>query len=290
MEWSTFVNHLLDMVHVAAFQIQTRSFKEVRKLLDDDYEDLLCEILYTNRNPIAGKAFVENCLTSLHNSGKHLHFLRVLARLIRNLTIDELVVAGDLYDRGPRGDKVVEILMQQPKAWVAWGNHDIVWIGACLGQQACIGHVLRVSIRYNVTQQLEEGYGIPLQPLQYLAETVYGSDPAPCHKVKFTSYAARSPELLRKMQKAAAILQYKLEGQIIANNPDFDLDHRRLLHHINFEKGTVNVDGTEYELKDTNFPTIDVNNPYELSHEEKKCMDVITNSFRSSSKMWTHMK
>jgi fructose-1,6-bisphosphatase-3 len=183
---------------------------------------------------------------------------------------------------------VVDYLRQQPNVSFIWGNHDVAWLGAALGHEALICHVLRVSLRYRRLGQLDEGYSIPLTPLEHMARTVYADDPA-VHFMPATS-GMRPDVIVARMQKAAAIMQFKLEGQMIARNPDWELGHRALLHRIDHAAGTIEVDGTRYPLQDTFVPTIDPANPYELSEEEKVCLARLRNSFVSSQKLWEHMQ
>jgi fructose-1,6-bisphosphatase-3 len=199
-----------------------------------------------------------------------------------------LIIAGDCWDRGQRGDKEVDYLMQQPNVSFVWGNHDAAWLGACLGHEALICHVLRISLRYRRLSQLEEGYGIPIEPLDLLVRTVYADDPASGFEVKGTGM--REKIMMARMQKAAAIMQFKLEGQLIARHPEWQMEHRRLLHRINRENGTVEVDGTSYPINDTHFPTVDPANPYDLTAEERLCVRRIRSSFLASQKLWNQMR
>jgi fructose-1,6-bisphosphatase-3 len=147
-------------------------------------------------------------VAALIAGGRVSHVIHLTVRVVRDLAIDEIIVAGDCFDRGPRADRVVDYLRRQPTVAITWGNHDAAWIGACLGQDALIAHVLRVSLRYRRLSQLEEGYGITLQPLEHLARTVYADDPAECFTPKGTGL--RDTRSVARMQKAAAILQFKL--------------------------------------------------------------------------------
>ncbi len=235
-----------------------------------------------------GDAYIDAIVDSLAQHERALHVIHLVARVVRDLTIDELIVAGDCFDRGPRGDRIVEFLQHLPNVSFAWGNHDMEWLGACLGQEALIAHVLRVSLRYRRLSQLEEGYGITMQPLEHLVRAVYADDPAECFKPRGSGL--REPLTMARMQKAAAIMQFKLEGQTIARNPHWKLEHRRLLHRIDHAAGTIELDGVIYPLRDTHFPTIDPANPYELSPEERACMDRLRRSFLSSQPLWKHMR
>jgi fructose-1,6-bisphosphatase III len=219
----------------------------------------------------------------LADEGSLLHLIHLTGRAIRNLTIDELVMAGDCWDRGPRGDRVVDYLMQQPNVALTWGNHDAAWLGAALGQEALICHVMRISLRYRRLLQLEEGYGIPLAPLDWLARTVYADDPAENFAVK--GIEMRDATSMARMQKATAVMQFKLEGQAIMRHPKWGLEHRRLLHRIDPAAGTIELDGVIYPLKDAHLPTLDPANPYTLSHEEAECLERMRTSFLASQKL-----
>jgi len=263
------------------------SLRRAMAVFPPEYRELLAEMLHaptTDRGPQFIEAIVDELL--LHN--KLLHLIHITGRLVRNLAIYELIIGGDCWDRGPRGDKVVDYLRQQPNVSFIWGNHDAAWLGACLGHEALISHVLRVSLRYRRLAQIDEGYSIPLTPLEHLARTVYADDPA-THFMPTLS-GIRPNDVVARMQKAAAIMQFKLEGQMIARHPEWEMDHRRLLHRINHARGTIEVDGVEYPLLDKLFPTIDPANPYELSPEEKTCLARVRQSFLSSQKLWEHMR
>jgi fructose-1,6-bisphosphatase-3 len=263
------------------------SLKRAMEVFPPEYKELLVEMLHvptTERGP----EFVEAIVDTLQRRGRVLHLIHLVGRLVRNLAIRELIIGGDCWDRGPRGDKVVSYLRQQPNVSFIWGNHDVAWLGACLGHEALICHVLRISLRYRRTSQLDEGYSIPLTPLEHLVRAVYSDDPA---KYFMPGTPGMRPmELVARMQKAAAIMQFKLEGQMLARNPGWELEHRRLLHRINHEAGTIVIDGETYSLRDTNLPTIDSADPYALSAEEKACLSRLKNSFISSQKLNAHMQ
>jgi len=263
------------------------SLKRAMNVFPPEYKELLFEMLNAPTTE-RGDEFLEAIVDELGRRGQVLHLIHLVGRMVRNLAIRELIIGGDCWDRGPRGDKVVDYLRQQPNVSFIWGNHDMSWLGAAMGHEALICTVLRISLRYRRLGQLDEGYSIPLTPLENLARTVYAKDPAECFKVK--GKGTRPPELIARMQKAIAVMQFKLEGQLIERNPQWNLDHRRLLHGIDQKAGTVKVDGVTYPLRDTSLPTIDPNNPYELSADERMCMDRLRHSFVSSQKLWEHMK
>jgi fructose-1,6-bisphosphatase-3 len=252
-----------------------------------EYRELFREMLHEPSSE-HGADYFDALIDSLVRLGRALIVVRLTVRVVRNLAIDELVIAGDLWDRGARGDRVVDYLGRQPRVAFTWGNHDAVWLGACLGQEALVAHVLRISTRYRRLSQLEEGYGVTMQPLEMLARKVYQDDPAACYQPR--GEGMREVLTMARMQKAAAVMQYKLEGQLIARHPEWELDARRLLHSIDQKAGTIRVDGKTYSLKDRHFPTIDPADPYELSADEKACMQRVRQSFTTSHKLWEHMR
>ena len=275
---------LFEVIRVLAGR---HSLKHAIRLFPSEYSELFSEILHepsTERE----RAYVEAIVDTLIRRGRVLHFIHLTCRVIRNLAIDELVIAGDCWDRGPRGDKVVDYLMQQPNVTFVWGNHDILWLGACLGNEALICTALRISLRYRRLFQLEEGYGIPLMPLECLAREVYGDDPAECFMPKADGLRERVS--VARMQKAVAVMQWKLEGQLIARHPEWGIQNRMLLHRINHDTGSIEIDGVSYPLKDQLFPTIDPDDPYELSDAERLCMTRLKASFLASQKLWEQMK
>jgi fructose-1,6-bisphosphatase III len=232
--------------------------------------------------------FLEALVDPFVRHGRDVDLLRAAAHVIRNLSVAEIVVAGDLGDRGPRLDGVIDLLMRQPSVAIVWGNHDASWMGACLGQEALIATVLRISLRYRRLSQLEEGYGITMAPVEKLARTVYGDDPADRFGVK--GEGLRDTLLMQRMQKAMAIVQFKLEGQTSRRHPEYGLDHRQLLHRIDPAAGTVTIDGKTHPLLDTRLPTVDfAGDPYALSPEERACMDRLKQSFLASPALWRHM-
>src|SRR4051812_8572775 len=277
------LRHEFELVRVLAARYSLRRAMEV---FPPEYRELMAEMLHeptTERD----KAFIEAIVDELLRRGRVLHLVHVTARLVRNLAIYELIIGGDCWDRGPRGDLVLDYLRRQPNVSFIWGNHDAAWLGASLGHEALICQVLRISLRYRRLGQLDEGYSIPLTPLEHLARTVYADDPA-------ASFLPREggmrPDLIvARMQKAAAVMQFKLEGQVIARNPQWAMERRRLLHRIDRAAGTIEVDGVRYPLGDTRLPTVDPACPYTLSAAEQRCMDRLRRSFLASQRLWEHM-
>ena len=275
---------LFEMVRILA---RRYTLVHATRVFPPDYRDLFQELLHEPSGE-RGPAYYDGLIDSLIAHNRALEVMRLTVRVVRNLAVDEIVIGGDCWDRGPRGDRVVDYLMKQPNLSFTWGNHDAAWFGASLGSEALIAHVLRISIRYRRLSQLEEGYGIPVQPLEALVRAIYPNDPAACFMPKGDGLRDRTT--MARMQKAAAVMQFKLEGQLIERNPQWGLAPRRLLHTLDKAAGTITVDEKAYPLKDTSFPTIDAAKPYELSAEERACMTRMRASFLASQKLWEHMK
>jgi fructose-1,6-bisphosphatase-3 len=215
--------------------------------------------------------------------------VRAGARLIRNLSCEELLVIGDLGDRGERMDRVCETLRRQPRCNLLWGNHDMLWIGSHLGHDACMLTMLRFSLRYRRLSQLEEGYGVIMAPIEKLAREVYGEDPAERFMPKGAGF--RDATTVARMQKAVAIMQFKAEGRMFDRHPEWNLSHRRLLHGIRFEGGratSVRIEGKDHPMLDGFLPTIDPKDPYSYSREELVCIDRLRESCTRSMKLREH--
>lgn len=259
-------------------------------LLDPHYRELFIE-LGSGQRP----DYIREMLLALSRHERDWSAVRAGARLIRNLTCAELLVAGDLGDRGARIDRVIDTLMSQPRVNVLWGNHDMLWIGSHLGHEPCMLTMLRFSARYRRAAQLEEGYGILTTPLERLVRDVYHDDPAERFMPK--GEGLREPLMVARMQKAIAVMQFKAEGRMIARHPEWNLDHRRLLHHIQFEGSgpnarakAVEIDGKAYEMLDQSLPTIDPDDPYAYSASEQACIDILRRSCTQSHRLREHME
>ncbi|MGD9790241.1 MAG: fructose-bisphosphatase class III [Phycisphaerales bacterium] len=263
------------------------------RLLPTWYRELFVELGSAQR-----PEYIKQMIAGLAVHDRDWGAVRAAARLIRNLAIGELIVAGDLGDRGPRIDRVIDTLMRQPKVSLLWGNHDMIWLGAYLGHEACLLTTLRFSARYRRAAQLEEGYGILTTPLERLVRDVYGDDPAERFTPKGEGH--RDPLMVARMQKAIAIMQFKSEGQMLERRPEWNLAHRRLLHRIKFEgtgksRKAVAIEletpsGIKsYALLDQNLPTIDPQNPYAYSPDEQLCLDRLKSSFTRSMRLREHM-
>ncbi|MGK4008767.1 fructose-bisphosphatase class III [Sorangium sp. So ce1036] len=263
------------------------TLRQVEQAFPADMRGLLRELV-SARAALGEGAYVDALVDPFLQHGREIEILRATARAIRNLTVFELVVAGDLGDRGPRLDKVIEYLMRQPRARVVWGNHDVSWMGASLGQEALIATVVRLSLRYGRLAQLEEGFGIPVAPVDRLARTAYADDPAARFAVR--GEGLRDALLMARMQKAMAILQLKLEGQLCRRRPEYALEHRCLLHRVDPRAGTVTIDGERHELLDTRFPTLGAGDPYALTQDEAACIALLKESFLKSPVLSRQMR
>jgi fructose-1,6-bisphosphatase-3 len=260
------------------------TLKHVERVIPDPFDALFRELLFRDETG-RSVAFFEQMLAPFVRHGRDLELVRTMAHAIRDLAVGELVVAGDLGDRGPRIDKVIDSLMQQPNVAITWGNHDGDWMAASLGHPAAIATVVRLSLRYQRLAQLEEGYGISMEPVAELARAAYGEDPVARFAVKGSADLR-----LARMQKAAAILQFKLEGALFRRRADWEMEERALLHRIDPGAGTITLEGTSYPLLDAHFPTIDWNDPYALSADEQRCLDALTASFTGSYPLARHMR
>lgn len=269
----------------------TRS--KVRKMLPEDYAYVIEELITEKQEVLNKEAYYEAIVNSIVELGQTEQFIIALAELIQRLVIDHLHILGDIYDRGPSPDLIMDRLEKYHSFDMQWGNHDIVWMGAAAGQLACIATVIRSSIRYGNLALLEEGYGINMVPLATFAMDAYKDDPCERFVLKDTTEEERSKketEMNRKMHKAIAILRFKLEGQLVHKYPEFGMENRCLLHRIDYENKTVEIDGKLYPMTDTYFPTVDPARPYELTEEEAEVMERLKSSFVHCEKLQRHVR
>jgi fructose-1,6-bisphosphatase-3 len=260
--------------------------QRVRQTFPPEQNELFQELL---AEPISGRPaeFLPTLVSALAEHEVARETIRAASHVVRNLAVAEILVAGDMGDRGPRIDGVLDYLQRQPNVAFTWGNHDASWMGACLGSEACIATVLRFSVRYDRLDQFEEGFGIPLAPLEKLAREVYGDDPAEHFAVK--GKGLRDPLHLARMQKAIAMLEFKCVGQAIRRHPEWKLDQRILLNFVDKAAGTVTIDGKVYPLQDTRLPTLDPADPLALSPQEQECMAQLRDAFVRSPRLWEMM-
>ena len=252
----------------------TRS--KVRKALPKEFSYIIQELLHESTVEPNKSAYVDQIIRTIISTGRADDFIIALANLIQRLTIDLLHVIGDIYDRGPGAHLIMDILCDYHNFDIQWGNHDLLWIGAAAGNRACVANVIRMCLRFGNMATLEDGYGINLLPLATFAMEVYGDDPCtlflPQTKFADNGMDEKTEHLVAQMHKAMTILQFKLEGEIIRRRPEFGMDDRLLLNHLDLRQDTVEVEGKAYPLADTHFPTVDPADPYRLTEGEQELM------------------
>lgn len=289
-EWCRVAIYRLVEVCKSVSTKYTRS--KVRKRLPKDSAYILDELLHADDEANRSHYYNE-IINSIVECGVAEQFIEELAETISRLAVDRLHIIGDIYDRGAHPDYIMDYLMGFHDVDFQWGNHDVVWMGAATGNWACITNAIRMNISYNNFDMLEIGYGINLRTLAVFAATVYENDPcahfAP-HMLDRNTFDPVDEKLAAKMHKAITIIQHKVEGQRIMSHPEFKLDNRLLLDKIDYENGTININGVIWELRDKNFPTIDPKDPYKLTDEENLLMNSLEASFRESEKLQQHIK
>ena len=269
------------------------SRSKVRKKMPQEFAYAIDELLHVDYNDENKKIYYSEIIQTILDVQIADQFIIALCELIQNLTIDNLHIIGDIFDRGPRADIIMNALMQFHDVDIQWGNHDISWMGAATGNLACICVVLRIAISYNSFDVLEDGYGINLRPLSMFAANVYRDDPCERFQPKILDeniYDAVDPGLAAKMHKAIAVIQFKVQEQIIKRHSDYQMQDRLLLENVDFSKGTVKIDGKEYAMLDMNFPTIDPKNPLALTREEEELLHNLALSFKHSELLHRHIK
>ena len=288
-DWYKITLHRLVQITKRVASKYTRS--KVRKALPKDFAYVIEELI-TEKEEVQNKeAYYNEIIHTIIRIDRAAEFIVALCDLIRVLVIDHLHIIGDIFDRGPGPHIVMDKLMNYHSLDVQWGNHDVVWMGAAAGSLPCIATVLRIAARYGNLDTVEEGYGINLIPLATLAMDVYKDTACDQFALKATKeYDPTDYNLEIRMHKAIAIIQFKLEGQLIKRNPEFEMDDRLLLDKIDYKNNTVIIKGKSYEMNDTDFPTIDPNDPYALSKEEEIAMDKIRHAFKHSEVLQRHIR
>ena len=262
----------------------TRS--KVRKALPKDFAYVIEELITEKAEVQDKEAYYNEIVHTIIRIGRAPEFIVALCELVQRLVIDHLHIVGDIYDRGPGPHIIMRTLRYYHSVDIQWGNHDVVWMGAACGQPACIATVIRMAARYGNLDSLEEGYGINLIPLATFAMEKYKDVDCSVFNIKYnTNYNTKDLTLDMKMHKAISIIQFKLEGQIIMRRPEFEMKDRLLLDKIDFDKKTVRIDGVDYPMKDTDFPTIDPAHPYQLSHEEEEVVERLVQAFKRCDKL-----
>ncbi len=289
-EWYRIMLYRLIEVSRAVSSKYTRS--KVRKALPKGFDYIIDELLHSQGEDRNKEKYYKQIIESIIDLNRADAFIIAISDLIKRMAIDHLHIIGDIYDRGPGAPIIMDKLMEFHSLDIQWGNHDILWMGAASGNEACIANVIRICSRYDNLATLEEGYGINIRPLSMFAINTYADDECknffPKSK-ELSRYSNSDKIIISKIHKAISVIQFKLEGQLIKKHPEYKMKDRLFLDKIDFEKGTVIVNGKEYELNDKNFPTIDKKNPYKLSEEETEIVERLKNSFIHSEKLNTHI-
>lgn len=270
----------------------TRS--KVRKALPKEFAYIIEELLHESPSDDDKHAYFSRIIETIISTGQADEFIIALCNVIQRLSIDQLHVLGDVFDRGPGAHIIMDTLCEYDKFDMQWGNHDALWMGAAAGNNACIANVLRLSLRYGNMATLEDGYGINLVPLATFAMETYGADPCENFGPKVDSdnpdYDEKTRRLLGQMHKAISIIQFKLEAGLIDKHGQWSMADRKLLEYIDRDRGVFVYNGKEYEMTDSHFPTIDPENPYALTPEEKDLVDRLHHSFQVSDKLKKHVQ
>ncbi len=289
-DWYKVTLYRLIRVCKGASSKYTRS--KVRKALPKDFAYVIEELLTGRPDITDQEAYYSEIVNSVICTGRATELVVAFCNLIRRLVVDHLHVVGDIFDRGPYPNLIMDTLIEHHSVDIQWGNHDVLWMGAAAGNLACIANVIRISAKYGNLDILEEGYGINLIPLARFAMTKYAQDSCDAFQLDYREdeYDIKDVQLDEKMHKAIAIIQFKLEGQLIKKRPEFQMEHRLFLDKMDLEKGNVMVEGKRYPLKDTYFPTLDKEHPYELSAEEKDVVERLKIAFLNCEKLQKHVR
>ena len=288
-----------DTIHLLVQVCRYVGIKHTRKLMrshmPEGYREIIDELIHLRDEDGSKRYQFENIINAIIETRQASDIVQALCAVIKALTCDHLHIVGDIFDRGPRADIVMDSLMACHSVDIQWGNHDILWMGAASGSRTLVATVLSNSIRYNNLDVIETGYGISLRPLSIFANDVYRHSDISCFHVKLTGtdaehYTEKDKQLSARMYKAISIILFKLEGQKLLRRPEFGMADRLLLDRIDYDAKTINIAGTDYPLADCDFPTIDPKDPYALTEEESHVIDQLTDSFRHSEKLQKHVR
>ena len=286
------LNRLITFCHYVSVK-HTRA--KVRSHIPEGYRGIIDELMNLCDEEGFLKDQYDNILSTIIDIGQSDDVIRAICVVIKAMTCDHLHIVGDIFDRGPRADIVMDSLMASPSVDIQWGNHDILWMGAASGSRTLVATVLSNSIRYNNLDVIETGYGISLRPLSIFANEVYKDSNTRQFKVKLTGddaeqYTEKDKLLSARMYKAITMILFKLEGHKVQRRPEFGMTDRALLHHIDYNNNTITLNGVTYPLTDCDFPTVDPANPYRLTPEESHVIEQLTDSFRHSAKLQDHVR
>lgn len=284
---------LLRLIEFTNYSSSKYSRSKVRKALPNDFAYIIEELL-SKENIYADKVdYYNKIISSIIELDRAEEFIIALSYLIQRLVVDHLHVLGDIYDRGPYPHKIIDRLMNHHSVDIQWGNHDILWFGAASGSEACVANVLRISARYDNLEIIEDAYGIPLRQLLTFAEFTYGRKSNTHFKSTKDPYKTEhyksEIDQLGIIQQAMAVIQFKLEAAIIKRNPHYAMDDRLLLDKINYEDGTIMLEGKKYQLTDTDFPTIDPKDPFQLTADEEAVIEKLVDGFKNSEALHRHV-
>lgn len=289
-EWYKITLYRLIEVTKAVSSKYTRS--KVRKAMPKGFDYIIDELLHLQGDDENKELYYNQIIDSIIDLNRADNFIVAISDLIKRMAIDHLHIVGDIYDRGPGAPIIMDKLMDFHSLDIEWGNHDILWMGAASGNDACIANVIRICSRYDNLSTLEEGYGINIRPLSIFATEVYKDDS--CEKFlpknkDNSKYSNTDKIILAKIQKAISIIQFKIEGSLVKKHPEYKMKDRLLLDKMDLEKGIIIINGKEYKLNDTNFPTIDKKSPYKLTKEETEIVERLRMSFMHSEKLNRHV-
>ncbi len=291
-DWYHITIHQLVRVCRDVSSKYTRS--KVRKSLPEDFSYIIEELLHERTDDVDKAAYVNEIISTIITIGRADDFIIAIAHVIQRLAIDLLHILGDVYDRGPGAHIIMDILGGYHNWDIQWGNHDILWMGACAGNQACVCNVIRLSLRYANLTTLEEGYGINLVPLATFAMEHYADDPCAEFMPNTTGGSAeiddKTRRLTAQMHKAITVIQFKVEAAVIARHPEWGMEDRLLLNNIDFNRALCCVGDKEYEMKSCHFPTVNPADPYALTPEEAVLVDRLTHSFTVNEKLHKHIR
>ena len=286
---------LLRITELCAFTVSKYTRSKVRKAIPADYAYIIEELLFKDTIMTNKEDYYEKIIKTVISLDRAPELIAAISHVIQRLVVDHLHVVGDIYDRGPFPDKIIDTFMDGHELDIQWGNHDVLWMGAASGSAACMANVIRICARYNNLEIIEDAYGISLRPLITFAEMVYKEDRYEpfMPKINTEDESKIFPEELRqiaKMNQAISIIQFKLEGEIIKRHPQFDMADRMVLDFINYETGTVKLDGKEYPMLCDYFPTVDPADPYRLTEEERLVVERLMTGFLNSERLQKHVQ
>lgn len=290
-EW--YKDTLKYLIEILANVSSKSTREQVRRNIDKNYVNIIEELLFKNDKDEKRALYFENIFDTIIDTNASEDFIVKICRSIRTLNLDHLHIIGDIYDRGRGAHKAMDIISNHHSVDIQWGNHDIVWMGANYGNEACIANVIRICLRYGNIETLRDGYGIGILPLSLFASTTYKNSTKKDLKEFFPRLSDEDPDidetLMAKMHKAITVIQFKLETQIIKKHPEYLMDNRDMLSKCNFDEGTIVIDDIEYELNTKDFPTIDKEDVSKLTEEEQKIIETLKHSFISSEKLSEHI-